>query len=529
MEEISELKKPSLVLGDFNAITCSEEKVVGKALKRRSMLDFSNCINVFGNVNIQLKEAEMKVQEAMVNSNDNPFDEEKLDKLVTAQNEQAQNYISELEDGNGNIISDQKRIAELLVNHFEDKFKFQKTEANNSLLEVIPKIITAEDQEMLDVIPSFEEIRNTIFSMDPDSSPGPDGFSGFFYKECWKIIQEDVFHAIQFCWNKRFIPKGLNSSFLFLIPKVQGAKSPNQFRPIGLSNVSFKIITKIITTRMSTLMEKLVAPQQAAYIKGRNIQEVLLASEMVNEMKKKRRGGNVGFNLDISEAYDSVRWEFLFQLLQRGLRQGDPLSPILFVLMEEMMSSSSAMEQKKCMQYLLKLLEDYQKSSGQIINKSKSKIFIDGTTELRKTVIQDLMQMQRSEFPDKYLGVILSAGRVKSSMVWPMVEMLQGKLDAWKGRILSFQERNFLWSGDGDVRKFKTLSWEKVCTPFEKGGLGIQRLEIINRALLMKMIWKILHSKEECATFFKAKYIDKNGQWSTKWKLSSVWPGLKWA
>ncbi|XP_026397148.1 uncharacterized protein LOC113291879 [Papaver somniferum] len=221
---------------------------------------------------------------------------------------------------------------------------------------------------------------------------------------------------------------------------------------------------------MSILMEKLVAPQQADYIKGRCIQEqVLLASEMVNEMKKKRRGDDV------------------FMFCNGG---------------------------KKCLQNVQQLLDPYQKSSGQIIDKSKSKLFIDGTIVLRKNLIQDIMQMERSDFPDKYLGVILAAGRVKTSNVWPMVEMLQGKLAAWKGRMMSFQEISVLI---------------KVCTPFEEGGLAIPRLVVINRALLMKMMWKIMHSNEEWAVFFKAKYVDKNGQWSHKWQLSTVWPGLKWA
>ncbi|XP_026459928.1 uncharacterized protein LOC113360657 [Papaver somniferum] len=124
--------------------------------------------------------------------------------------------------------------------------------------------------------------------MDPESSPGPDGFSGIFYTSCWHIIQEDFIKFIQFCWSRKFIPKGLNSNFLVLLPKVQGAKTANQFRPIGLSNVSFKIFTKIITTRLSSVMGKLISPQQAAHVKGRSIHEqVLLASELVNEMKKR--------------------------------------------------------------------------------------------------------------------------------------------------------------------------------------------------------------------------------------------------
>ncbi|XP_026416849.1 uncharacterized protein LOC113312300 [Papaver somniferum] len=180
---------------------------------------------------------------------------------------------------------------------------------------------------MLDAIPSAEEIKEAIFSMDPESSPGPDGFSGCFCRACWHIIHDYVVHAIQFYWRRRFIPKGLNSNFLVLLPKIEGPKSPNHFRPIGLSNESFKIITKIINTRMSSLMTKLITPQQVAYIKGKSIQEkIILAYEMVNEMKKKRRGVMINGG---PHGFFSVG---------KGLRQGDPLSPTLFVIMEDVLS-----------------------------------------------------------------------------------------------------------------------------------------------------------------------------------------------
>ncbi|XP_026459411.1 uncharacterized protein LOC113360077 [Papaver somniferum] len=262
----------------------------------------------------------------------------------------------------------------------------------------------------------------------------------------------------------------------------------------------------------------------------------------------------------------------------RGLRQGYPLYPILFVLMEDVLSrniSKMVAEgkispivirneihpshmffvddvfifcngAKKSIQNIMKLLEEYQKSSGQVINKSKSKLFMDGTTAARTMQIKEMVQMKVSTLPNKYLGVILQYGRVKISTVWPMVELMQKKLATWKGKLLSFNDRlvltklvlcivpiysmsvykwpksvikiceriirNFLWSGDGETRKYKTLAWKKVCSPFSEGDLGIQRLKVLNKALLMKILWRIINSEAEWALFIKAKFQDKQNQ-----------------
>ncbi|XP_026417046.1 uncharacterized protein LOC113312510 [Papaver somniferum] len=236
-------------------------------------------LEVFGDFQVKIKEAEDKVNLATQISGANPFDEEALNNLVHAQNEHAsretqastlmmqkarvkwikegstntnffhtkmkirnaRNMISELEDNEGNVIVDQDKIAEVLVNHFQKKFEFQPVNEAEKLLDVIQKIINEDDQQNLDAIPEEEEIKVVIFEMDPESALGPDGFSGIFFRSCWDIIKNDLVADIKFYWRRRFIPKGMNSSFLFLLPKTQGAKTANQFRPIGLSNVVFEI------------------------------------------------------------------------------------------------------------------------------------------------------------------------------------------------------------------------------------------------------------------------------------------------
>ncbi|XP_026399511.1 uncharacterized protein LOC113295389 [Papaver somniferum] len=245
--------------------------------------------SVFGDVNKKLKQLEDEIMEATSLSDNNPSDTSLLNNLITARGKQemrlrqAQNMITELEKYSGVIITEQKEIASELVNHSEEKFKYKDVNIDESILANIPKVITIEDN----AIPSDEEIKVAVFDLNPENAPGPGGFAGWFYRS-WEIIGAELTRAIQFCWSKGFISNGLNENFLKLLPKVNNAKKAKQFRPIGLMNFSFKIFTKIWATRLEKIINKVVSPQQGAFIKGRTIQEqIALASEMINEIEIK--------------------------------------------------------------------------------------------------------------------------------------------------------------------------------------------------------------------------------------------------
>ena len=161
-------------------------------------------------------------------------------------------------------------------------------------------------------------MKDAVFALKRHSSPGPDGFTGAFFTSFWEIIGSSVIAAIQNFFSSRKILKSLNTFFLALIPKSGAPKSFNDYRPISLLNFSFKIITQIMASRLAPLLPSLVSPNQAAFIRGRSIHDhIALAHELVQRLKLKLAGGSLCLKLDISKAFDKLKWSFLLKTLAK--------------------------------------------------------------------------------------------------------------------------------------------------------------------------------------------------------------------
>jgi mannosylglycoprotein endo-beta-mannosidase len=229
-----------------------------------------------------------------------------------------------------------------------------------------PRCVSSLENEELMRSFTLEELDAVLKETKIDTAPGPDGLLVLFYKKFWPMLRRPVLQILNgFAMGTVDIAR-LNFGILSLIPKVPGADDIKQFRPIALINVIFKLVSKAYAIRLSPVAHRTISPAQTAFIKGRFIQDGPLAlHEIIHELKSKKLPA-VLLKLDFEKAYDRVSWDFLREVLlrkgfepalvhrimqlvtggqtaisingevgpyfknKRGVRQGDPLSVLLF-------------------------------------------------------------------------------------------------------------------------------------------------------------------------------------------------------
>lgn len=152
--------------------------------------------------------------------------------------------------------------------------------------------------------------------MPNDKFPGPDDFTSEFFKTGWAIIGKDFLAPIKSFFVKEFLPKGINSTIIALIPKKDVAKGMKDYRPISYCNVLYKAISKIIANRLKCMLPNFIIWNQSAFVKGRLLMEsVLLATELVKDYHKKLISPRCAIKIDISKAFNSVQWNFVLNTL----------------------------------------------------------------------------------------------------------------------------------------------------------------------------------------------------------------------
>ena len=492
-------------------------------------------------------------------------------------NQQKQTFTSIL-DTSGNEKEGEEMIKE--IKSFYENLYRPEISGNNSEeylgnISNIPKL-TETNRNKCEGFISISEAKKALSDMQNNKTPGSDGLGKEFYMTFWDTIGNDLVDTLNNCLLHQEMSPSMKTAIISLIFKKGDKKDIKNWRPISLLNYDYKILTKTMAARLKGVINEIIHVNQACGIKGRNIQDHLLLiyylEKYINNPNQKRKGGYI-MCLDQEKAFDRMEHSFIFHALRafsfgdmfidwvktlykdikskiningiitdyfnigRGVRQGCPLSMLLFVIGIEILLIKIRNNNKlkgfkltdgnilKIMAYaddvnfwinntnelteIYRLYTEYEQVSGAKLNKHKTEILNIGT------IYKEKLSGEWEKYTKngiKILGIYFA----NENMV---KENYDRKLEKIKNEIRHLKNRNLTFFGKANVintmlisklqyvtkiipisqhyitkieREIFTYLWgtynleiiarKTAQLPSEKGGLDITSLQILNNA-----------------------------------------------
>ncbi|XP_060196348.1 uncharacterized protein LOC132625797 [Lycium barbarum] len=415
-------------------------------------------------------------------------DREDLKKVQTQLQQDPQNTASqkeEKEDEQCQWKYEQQQVEEVFVKFYKQLLGDEGGIRRHSDARIYGQGPKLSVEQQCDLVQGFtrKEIKQAMMSININKSPGPDGYGGGFYRAAWKVIGDDVCNAISECFSNGKLLKQLNATMISIILKVENPVSPSQYRLISCCNVFYKCISKLLCSRLNKILPTIVSPTQAAFVKGRSlVKNVLVCHDLLRHYNRKTTTRCM-VKIDLKKAYDMVQWDFVKEMLE-GF--GFPHKFVQLIMecvtttwfsvkvngegcgffQDDLMISCKGNEAS--VTRVMEAIQCFSSTTCFIANNEKSSMFIAGVDDHIK---EDLLRMNG----------------FTSVFILPQSVL----------KLVNKQCREFVWGTNEGTKKISLVSWHDLCCSKKEGGLNIKNYRIWNIAVVGKLIWLYMNSKEQ--------------------------------